>query len=117
MNPNYPVLLVQYGLQADDIQAYGFLGTSTNPDPSSNGIGGGAIQMGHGLTVTSDMPCIVLEDIDFQTRSIKRTMETQTHTQLTQIPWGDLELGNLYVNGFIQAASGTWLALNSPVTS
>ncbi len=59
MSSTYPLLLVQYGLQADDIQAYGLLASNTNPAAD---IGGGAILIGHGLTNIWDPPRITLTD-------------------------------------------------------
>jgi len=98
MTPEYPPLRVSYGLVADDIQANGFVSTtSMNLDDDK---GGGAILMGHGFTDSSDMPCIWLSDynykdtgVNYQTLWIKKY--DGIHGQVTQLPWGDVELGNL----------------------
>jgi hypothetical protein len=55
-----PILQISQGVKGmKDINAYGFLGTSSDP---AKGYGGGAILMGHGLTGSTDPPKISLTD-------------------------------------------------------
>ena len=54
-----PILQTTQGFQAQDIEAYGFLGTSSDP---WRGTGGGAIMMGHGYTLPTDNPQFILTD-------------------------------------------------------
>ena len=103
MDQTKPVLKTQYGLfVGGDISGYGFLGSATDPN-SPTGTGGGAILLGHAFTATSDMPCISLTDLNYQTLWIKK--DDGEHTQLTQLPWGDMELGNLTAHGNVLPSS------------
>jgi hypothetical protein len=95
-SPTYqwPYLHIQYGLLADDISAMGFLGTSS--EGLQNGIGGGAILMGHGFTASGDNPLISLTDSGYDTLWIKAGYST---TNASALPYGNLALGILYVHG------------------
>lgn len=93
----------------DDISAYGFLGTATDPNKST---GGGAILMGHAFTASSDMPCISLTDLNYQTLWIKKYDGNPDHTLLTQLPWGDMELENLTAHGSINMGSTIGMSVN-----
>ena len=53
MDQTQPVLLSQFGLRAEDIQAYGFLGSDTDPGKHT---GGGAILIGSAFTSPSTPP-------------------------------------------------------------
>ena len=53
------VLQVSLGLLAEDIEAYGFLGSQSDP---AKGTGGGAILMGHGFTSSTAEPQLNLTD-------------------------------------------------------
>ena len=94
-----PLLEVSQGFLAEDIQAYGFLGTASDP---AKGVGGGAILMGHGLTSTTDPPKIVLTDsaIGYGVLYIK---------QLDGSTAADIDLGNLTAHGNLYPdISPTW---------
>lgn len=54
-----PILQTTQGFSAQDIEAYGFLGTSSDPWKAT---GGGAIMMGHGFASTTDEPKFILTD-------------------------------------------------------
>ena len=54
-----PILQVKQTLLGPDIEAYGFLGSTSDP---AKGTGGGAILMGHGFTSPTDNPEITLTD-------------------------------------------------------
>jgi hypothetical protein len=103
-----------------DISTFGALMTSSDPQNQAygtGGVGGGALQMGHGFTASSDMPCITLTDYhyqgttnDYQTLWIKKS--DGVHQLLTELPWGDLEIGNLTAHGNMWI-NGSWLNSSS----
>lgn len=109
----YPgVLVVQYGLRADDIQANGFISTTST---NIGGWGGGAIMMGHGYGDKvggkgTDMPVIMLEDTiargfdkDYTTLWLKKGNSADAQGLL----WGDLELGTLTTHGNLYLTGNT----------
>ena len=88
-----------------------FLGTSSYE--LEDGIGGGAILMGHGFTATSDMPVIELTDSGYETLWLKLGNPNEPLTQ--NLAWGSMELYNLYVHGHIQSGTASWLTSESPI--
>jgi hypothetical protein len=107
-----PVLyLSNASLWADnDVLVYGFISSVTDPVKST---GGGAIMIGHGWTATTDYPAIVITDYpgstSYDTLWLKHSAAS-TPSDLSPLPWGNLELGDLIVHGAIKSYNnGIWL--------
>jgi hypothetical protein len=90
-----------------DFETFGAIMTMSDPQNKpygTGGVGGGAIQMGHGFTDPSDMPVIVLTDFNYQgTQNNYQTLwikkRDATHKLMQELDWGDLELENLTAHG------------------
>ena len=89
----------------DDINAYGFLGTATDPNKSS---GGGAIQMGHGFEYSIDPPRINLTDEGYHelciTAGSTYDYEHQQYLGVDDV-LADVRLQNLTAKGTITFGS------------
>jgi hypothetical protein len=102
-----PILTIDRGMMCKkDISAYGGA-LMTCGDPSRNsGCGGGALQMGHAFTDTSDYPAIVLTDAPssrggYNTLMLKQGTDNPSLTLMQQWDWANLALGNVYASGAI----------------
>jgi len=109
MDPTKPILWAQYGMNAGgDINAYGLLGSVTDPN-SQTGTGGGAVQIGHSYTDTGDFAAIVLTDYPSTLCSGHSTLwlkyaGNSSSKHMSDWLWGNLELGNLFTHSYVVIA-------------